>query len=166
MTIFEPRTRGISRKRREFSKRGLVLPLALFCVILAFYGVTTAAILTTEGPACGFLVVMLFVIGHDACHQSFTSSRPLNELIGRIAFLPSLHVFSLWECEHNRRLERMQHSVERSGAVEWDFSLPEYFKVCARCKLFDYEQGRWTDYESKTTSEPLLGLVPPTLRHS
>jgi fatty acid desaturase len=63
-------------------------------------------------------------------------------------------------------LERMQRSVERSGAVEWDFSLPEYFKVCARCKLFHYEQGRWTDYESKTTSEPLLGPVPPTLRHS
>jgi hypothetical protein len=96
MTIFEPRARGVSRKRREFSQRGLVLPLALFCVILAFYAVTTAAILTTEGlalfalvPLTGFLVVMLFVIGHDACHQSFTSSRPLNELIGRIAFLPS-----------------------------------------------------------------------------
>jgi omega-6 fatty acid desaturase (delta-12 desaturase) len=87
-----------------------------------------------------------------------------------------LRELSLHIMEHNAHhvapgvplynLERMQHSVERSGAVEWDFSLPEYFKVCARCKLFDYEQGRWTDYESNTTSEPLLGLVPPTPRHS
>ena len=307
---------------------------------------TTAAILMADGlillaliPLSGLLTVMLFVIGHDACHQSFTSSRLLNECIGRIAFLTALHVFALWKFEHNQRhhrfnnirdmdyawipwsphefnqarplqrlkyrffrdpggvffyylfeiwpkrkifprrslvgtitvihvldtalvwvfiglyfmslasigtslgrsaiasitfafvlpflmfsmlisvaiylhhthycvpwysdieqwrrergallgtvhvrfpwlvrklilhimehnahhvapsvplysLERMQHSFEQSGMVMWSFSLAEYFAICTRCKLFDYEQGYWTDYESNATSEPLLG---------
>jgi hypothetical protein len=37
----------------------------------------------------------LFVIGHDACHGSLTASRLLNALIGRMAFVPSAHSFSL-----------------------------------------------------------------------
>jgi acyl-lipid omega-6 desaturase (Delta-12 desaturase) len=344
MAIFE--AYGPSPKRVDGGPRGLILPLALFCIILALYGVTTFAILVTDRlallalvPLSGLLVVMLFVIGHDACHQSFTRSRMLNGWIGRIAFLPSLHVFSLWDCEHNRRhhrfnnirdldyawvpwsreefqkarlferlkyrfyrdpggvffyylfeiwpqrkifprrsligmmtavyildtllvwgfvgaylfllvsagasfgrsamesivfaaalpflifsmlisvaiylhhthhcvpwyssiqqwkrergslfgtvhvrfpwllrklvlhimehnahhiapgvplynLERAQHVVGQPGVVVWDFSLVEYFNVCARCKLFDYEQGRWTDYQGRATSEPLLG---------
>ena len=43
----------------------------------------------------------LFVIGHDACHQSLTPSRALNRIIGRLCFLPSLTPYSLWEVGHN-----------------------------------------------------------------
>ena len=45
---------------------------------------------------------MLFIVGHDAAHNSFTSSRLLNQVIGRLALLPSLHSFSLWDLSHNR----------------------------------------------------------------
>jgi hypothetical protein len=61
------------------------------------------------------LIVALFVIGHDACHQSYTSSRFLNHVVGRIAFLPALHSFSLWDREHNHRHHRTRRGLDELG---------------------------------------------------
>jgi omega-6 fatty acid desaturase (delta-12 desaturase) len=54
-------------------------------------------------------VVNLFIIAHDACHQSFTTSRTLNRVIGTIAMLPGFHAYSLWDHEHNRRHHRFNN---------------------------------------------------------
>jgi omega-6 fatty acid desaturase (delta-12 desaturase) len=51
--------------------------------------------------AMGFTIGRLFIIGHDACHQSLTPHRGLNKWLGRIAFLPSLTTYSLWDIGHN-----------------------------------------------------------------
>jgi omega-6 fatty acid desaturase (delta-12 desaturase) len=53
------------------------------------------------GLAAGFVIGRLFIIGHDACHQSLTPNRELNKVLGRIAFLPSLTPYSLWDTGHN-----------------------------------------------------------------
>jgi omega-6 fatty acid desaturase (delta-12 desaturase) len=53
------------------------------------------------GMAAGFVIGRLFIIGHDACHQSLTPHRELNKWIGRYAFLYSLTPFSLWDTGHN-----------------------------------------------------------------
>ena len=53
------------------------------------------------GLAAGFVIGRLFIIGHDACHQSLTPHRELNKLLGRIAFLPSITPYSLWDTGHN-----------------------------------------------------------------
>jgi omega-6 fatty acid desaturase (delta-12 desaturase) len=53
------------------------------------------------GLAAGFITGRIFILGHDACHQSFTSHRGLNRVLGRIAFLPSLTPYSLWDIGHN-----------------------------------------------------------------
>lgn len=53
------------------------------------------------GLAAGFVIGRLFIIGHDACHQSLTPNRRLNHWLGRIAFLPSITPYSLWEVGHN-----------------------------------------------------------------
>ena len=53
------------------------------------------------GLAAGFWIGRLFIIGHDACHQSLTPHRELNKWLGRIAFLPSLTPYSLWDTGHN-----------------------------------------------------------------
>jgi len=50
---------------------------------------------------CGFVIGRLFIIGHDACHQSLTPHRKLNKWLGRIAFLPSVSPYSLWDVGHN-----------------------------------------------------------------
>lgn len=47
-------------------------------------------------------VSRLFVLGHDACHQSLTPNRLLNRWLGTVAFMPSLHQYSLWDLGHNR----------------------------------------------------------------
>ncbi|ULA63384.1 MAG: Delta(12)-fatty-acid desaturase [Nitrospira sp.] len=48
------------------------------------------------------LIAVLFIIGHDACHASFTSSSIVNQIVGRLAMLPSLTPFTFWELGHNR----------------------------------------------------------------
>ena len=53
------------------------------------------------GMAAGFVTGRLFIIGHDACHMSLTPNRKLNQWLGRIAFLPSLTAYSLWDVGHN-----------------------------------------------------------------
>ena len=53
------------------------------------------------GLATGFVIGRLFILGHDACHQSFTAHRTLNRWLGRLVFLPSLTPYSLWEVGHN-----------------------------------------------------------------
>ncbi len=53
------------------------------------------------GLALGFVIGRLFIIGHDACHQSLTPHRGLNKWLGRIAFLTSLTPYSLWDVGHN-----------------------------------------------------------------
>ena len=53
------------------------------------------------GMAAGFVIGRLFVIGHDGCHNSLTPHRKLNQWLGRIAFLPSLTAYSLWDMGHN-----------------------------------------------------------------
>ncbi len=49
----------------------------------------------------GLAIARLFVLGHDACHQSLTPSRRANAWFGRIVFLPSLTCYSLWGAGHN-----------------------------------------------------------------
>lgn len=53
------------------------------------------------GMIAGFVTGRIFILGHDACHHSFTPHRGLNKILGRIAFLPSLTPFSLWDVGHN-----------------------------------------------------------------
>lgn len=80
----------------------LLLDLTLFAALVA--GVVLAPWLPVKvlaGLAAGFVIGRLFIIGHDACHQSYTPHRRLNRWIGRIAFLPSLTPYSLWDVGHN-----------------------------------------------------------------
>lgn len=48
-------------------------------------------------------IAALFVVAHDAAHDALTPHRWLNRLIGTLAFLPSLHPYSLWVKLHNLR---------------------------------------------------------------
>jgi omega-6 fatty acid desaturase (delta-12 desaturase) len=80
----------------------LLLDWALF--VAAITGVVWLPVWWMKLPvalAAGFVIGRLFIIGHDACHQSYTPHRRLNRWLGRIAFLPSLTPYSLWEVGHN-----------------------------------------------------------------
>ncbi|MFC7409079.1 fatty acid desaturase [Hydrogenophaga atypica] len=80
----------------------LALDYTLWLGLLA--GVVLADVIWLKalcGLAAGFVIGRLFIIGHDACHQSLTPHRRLNKWLGRIAFLPSLTAYSLWDMGHN-----------------------------------------------------------------
>lgn len=80
----------------------VVLDLTLFAAALAATLLAPQpALQLISGLATGFVIGRLFILGHDACHQSFTPYRGLNRWLGRLVFLPSLTPYSLWEVGHN-----------------------------------------------------------------
>jgi len=84
--------------------------LAYFGRDLAIYGLCVAALVRWANPllvvpvwvVAALAVSGLFVVGHDAAHQSLFSRRWLNDLVGRVAMLPSWHVYTAWIFGHNR----------------------------------------------------------------
>lgn len=100
----------IQRTLLAFRKRSTLKGIALLLLNAALYLAAVAGAIFAASMwakfGCsllvGLLTGLLFVVGHDACHQSLTPHRNLNKLIGRLAFLPSLHTYSLWDLGHNR----------------------------------------------------------------
>lgn len=96
-------------ERLALSRKRLGLALLIFAIPIAGYCANFVAIVALGWPWALPLCItgawftgMAFIVGHDACHQSFTASARLNGVLGRIALLPSLHSFSLWDLGHNR----------------------------------------------------------------
>lgn len=95
---------------RPFTKRSNAKAFALFVmgytVFIVFLGLTLylnnfwARLFCSL--ATGSAIASLFVIGHDAGHGSFTSSKKMDIIIGRLSLLPALHNFTLWRIVHNR----------------------------------------------------------------
>ena len=90
-------------------ERGIATPIIWFLLDWLVFAVAIASLLVVESwwvrvfasLVGGLWIARLFVIGHDACHGSYTPNKTLNKWIGRIAFLPSLTPYSLWEIGHN-----------------------------------------------------------------
>jgi omega-6 fatty acid desaturase (delta-12 desaturase) len=92
----------ISSKNTAWALCLVLTDLALFALLL------TAAVLLTQpalkvlaGTLSGLVIGRLFILGHDACHQSLTEHRRLNRWLGRLVFMPSLTPYSLWDVGHN-----------------------------------------------------------------
>ncbi|NDU85962.1 MAG: fatty acid desaturase [Ferrovum sp.] len=77
------------------------------------------------GMVAGFVIGRLFILGHDACHQSLTPRRGLNRILGRLAFLPSLTPYSLWDIGHNL-VHHGQTNLKGFDFVWAPFSVEEY----------------------------------------
>ncbi len=92
----------IVAKRTGYALALVVLDLALFALLLAGAVLLPHPLLQLlAGVLCGLVIGRLFILGHDACHQSFTPHRRLNRWLGRLVFLPSLTPYSLWDVGHN-----------------------------------------------------------------
>src|ERR1700730_3836514 len=75
---------------------------------------------------CAMIFVgRLFMLGHDACHQSLTPNGRLNRCLGTLALLPSLHQFSLWDLGHNRIHHR--YTTQRGLDYVWEPLEPEEY---------------------------------------
>jgi omega-6 fatty acid desaturase (delta-12 desaturase) len=110
-----PRSRPIPHRKvirawlTTIASRSTWRALALVAVDVLLFVIAMAATVLARNPvlqvvaawATGLVISRLFILGHDACHQSFTRHRRLNRWIGRLVFLPSLTPYSLWEVGHN-----------------------------------------------------------------
>lgn len=103
-------TRSLRASVREYTRRNTLHAMVIFTGDMLLYSAAIAGVLFFESIAlklaCGILAGMLvssiFVIAHDAAHDSFTKHKLLNKTIARITYLLSLHNYSLWLTEHNR----------------------------------------------------------------
>ena len=92
-----------------FESGSVFRALGLFTADVALFACGTAITVLSTGIFIKLLgsmlitgaIVRLFLIGHDACHGSFFVNKTLNNVIGRIAFMPSMTAFSLWDVGHN-----------------------------------------------------------------
>ena len=73
--------------------------IALFLLAIL---VNDALIKVCLSALVGICTGTMFVVGHDACHGSLTSSSLFNRLAAWLTFLPSLHPPTTWEWGHNR----------------------------------------------------------------
>lgn len=88
---------------------GTLRPLLAVGVDLGFFALSSALVLFAPAlvwKALGSVlisgaIVRLFLLGHDACHGSLFPHNALNQILGRIVFLPSMTAFSLWDVGHN-----------------------------------------------------------------
>jgi len=104
-------SRGPSRKALlcTFPAAGVLRPLAVLMLDLVLFAggsVLTLAVASIWLKLLGSVLITagmlrLFLVGHEACHGSFFAGKTLNSVVGRIAFLPSMTAFSLWDVGHN-----------------------------------------------------------------
>jgi omega-6 fatty acid desaturase (delta-12 desaturase) len=100
---------------------------------LLVYGLVLWGLASTDRPwlvvplwALSALIVSgLFIIGHDAAHESLFKSRRLNSFIGHVAMLPSWHVYEGWVLGHNRI--HHGHTVRQGMDFVWHPMTPEQF---------------------------------------
>ena len=130
-------------ERQAFTRRRVALPVALFASLVALYGGLVFWALAAPAPLalvltvpCGIVIGLLFIVGHDACHNSFTASTRLNQTIGRLAFLPALHSFSLWDLAHNRTHHR--HNNVRGWDYVWEPMTADEYRRCGRLRRTMY----------------------------
>ncbi len=105
----ERRPVDLRQALRPFRMKYNGFAVYLFLADFAMYAAATAlaaspapvVLRVFAGFCAGVLLAVLFVIGHDACHGSFTSRTRLNKMLGRIAFLPTMTPYSTWELSHN-----------------------------------------------------------------
>jgi omega-6 fatty acid desaturase (delta-12 desaturase) len=86
----------------ELRSRSLAGGVLDFVLSVAVYAAAFLGALHVSWPPIRFVLGLvagvasgsLFMMGHDACHGSYTSHQGLNRILGRIAFLPSYHTYS------------------------------------------------------------------------
>lgn len=127
--------------RLEYSRKNNLKAILIFAAVTIAYCVCFVLTLVVQGPLniiaavmCAWTIAMLFVVGHDACHQSLTTSSGLNRCLGVICFLPSLHNYSLWDLGHNKTHHR--HNNVAGVDYVWEPMTPDEFRMAgARARL-------------------------------
>jgi omega-6 fatty acid desaturase (delta-12 desaturase) len=116
--------RGYSRA----SALSIFLADLLLCVatFTGFFFAPSEGWRWVAGLGYGFAISLMFIVAHDCGHLSFSGAPALDRWLGRVAFLPVLHSFSLWAYSHNR----LHHGFT---------NLKHYDCVCAPTSKAEYD---------------------------
>ncbi len=158
---------------QEFLRRDSFMPVLRLLLDLAFLGVCIAGACYFSAWWAKALMVVpasvaiarLFVIGHDACHGSYTRYDWLNKLVGRIAFLPSLTPFSLWDVGPNVAHHGVTNLTGRDQV--WVPMSPEEWQAASKFRRFMeriYRSG-WGQGLYYTIEMWWKKLILPTKKH-
>lgn len=124
--------------------------LAYFARDLVVYGAILAGIALTDAwylllplfVLSAFIVSGLFILGHDAAHGALFQSKRLNGLIGRLAMLPSLHVYESWVFGHNRL--HHGHTARQGADFVWHpLTVEDWNKLNALQRLLVRLEWSW-----------------------
>ena len=105
------------------------------------------------------MIGALFVIGHDAAHNSSTHvvfPFPIERIINNIMDHAAHHIDPAIPLYHLPKSQRLleQSCEEHAAVIPW--SPWQYLELCRVCKLYDFERHCWTDFEGNATSETAL----------
>ena len=149
----------------KYTQRSTPLALLIFFTEVIIYLSAIAGIIFVDNILirmlcsmfAGLIISALYVVAHDAAHNSFTDSKRLNKVLARVSYLPSLHNYSLWLIAHNR-LHHNNPNVQGINSwspfskIEFD-ALPEWRKAVERFyrsifgMCFYYLVERWWQHK-------------------
>ena len=87
-------------------------------------------------------VVSLFVVAHDSAHGALFNTKRKNAVIGKLAMLPSWHVFEAWVLGHNRI--HHPYTVRQGYDFVWHpVTAEEYAEKSWRSKLMHRIEWSW-----------------------
>lgn len=114
--------------------------LAYFGRDVALYAVVVALLVRFDHPIAAvplwvlaaLTITGLFIVGHDAAHGALFDSKRLNGVVGRLAMLPSWHVFEGWVLGHNR----LHHGFTACQGLDfvWHPVTPQEYAALPRWK--------------------------------
>lgn len=148
--------------------RGLgyfVRDLAIYAgVIVALVFVTNPLLVVPLEVVLVLAVTALFVVGHDAAHGALFNSKRKNVVIGKIAMLPSWHVYAAWVLGHNR----IHHAftVRQGYDFVWHPVTPaEFEQKSAVAKLLHRVEWSWPGaglyYLKEVWWHKMIAFSPP-----
>jgi omega-6 fatty acid desaturase (delta-12 desaturase) len=105
--------------------------LAYFVRDVALYLLVVTGLVLFDNPivvvalwfVSALVVSGLFIVAHDAAHESLFGSKRLNSLVGHLAMLPSWHVYEGWVLGHNRIHHK--YTVRQGFDFVWHPYTPE-----------------------------------------
>ena len=128
MTFVAEEKRTLSKGLRVFAVHSGLYFATLFGAVLPL----PVVINLVFSIANGVFIALLFIIGHDAGHNSFVPGARWNRWLGRIAFVPCVHGASLWRVIHNER----HHARTNLKAVDgvWAPMSPEEYNRASQSR--------------------------------
>ncbi len=100
----------------------------------------------------GLLLVRIFIIFHDCCHNSFFASRPANKILGYFCGFLTCTPYRDWQWAHSRHHATAADLDNRSYGSIWTMTVDEYRSA-----------SLWTRLRYRLYRHPLVLLGPGPL---